>query len=323
MKTMKALRLEKFGPPSALSLREIAIPELEAGHALVEVYASAINPSDVKNVAGLFGATLPQTPGRDYAGVVVAGDPQWIGKEVWGSGAGFGMVRNGAHAQYLLVGNDWLSAKPASLSMEEASAIGAPYVAAWATLMSAANLSSGESLLITGASGAVGRAATQIAKWKGARVIGADIAGTGTGLDAFIDLKSEGDGLALKVKVLTQGKGVDVVLDTVGGALFQAALDSLALDGRQVAISSVGTRRVEFDLINFYRNRNRLIGVDTAKLTGPAIARTMDALRAGFDDGVFKAPPVRTWSLEQAIEAYSAVEKGDASAKQILVPLRR
>jgi len=321
MKTMKALRLEKFGPPSALSLQEIAVPDLAAGHALVEIYASAINPSDVKNVAGLFGAILPQTPGRDYAGVIVAGDAQWIGKEVWGSGAGFGMVRNGAHAQYLLIANDWLSIKPESLSMEEASAIGAPYVAAWATLVSAANLSSGECLLITGASGAVGQAAKQIAKWRGARVIGADIAGDGAGLDAFIDLKV--NDLAVEVKKLTEGKGVDLVLDTVGGQLFQAALDSLALDGRQVAISSVGTRRVEFDLINFYRNRNRLIGVDTSKLTGPDIARMMDALRSGFDDGVFKAPPIRTWSLEQAVEAYSAVEKGDASAKQVLVPLAK
>jgi len=88
MKTMQALRLEQFGSPSMLSLQDIAIPALEPGEVLVELHAAAINPSDVKNVAGLFNASLPTTPGRDYAGVVAEGDATWLGKKVWGSGAG-------------------------------------------------------------------------------------------------------------------------------------------------------------------------------------------------------------------------------------------
>ena len=91
MTTMKALRFEKYGPPSILSLQELPTPVPKPGEALVELYASAINPSDVKNVAGVFKASLPRIPGRDYAGVVVAGEG-WVGKQVWGSGAGFGVL---------------------------------------------------------------------------------------------------------------------------------------------------------------------------------------------------------------------------------------
>jgi NADPH:quinone reductase-like Zn-dependent oxidoreductase len=89
MPSMRALRFEAYGPPSALSLQDIPVPSLNPGEVLVKVHASAVNPSDVKIVSGLFSAALPSTPGRDFAGTVVAGDT-WIGKEVWGSGAGFG-----------------------------------------------------------------------------------------------------------------------------------------------------------------------------------------------------------------------------------------
>jgi NADPH:quinone reductase len=130
MKTMKALRFEEYGPPSVLSIQELPVPDLKTGEALVELHASAINPSDVKNVAGAFKASLPRIPGRDFAGVVVAGDG-WKGKEVWGSGAGFGVWRDGTHAQYIVAGLDGLSRKPAHLSMEQASTVGVPYLAAW------------------------------------------------------------------------------------------------------------------------------------------------------------------------------------------------
>ena len=119
MKTMKALRFEKYGPPSVLTIQELPVPDLRTGEALVELHASAINPSDVKSVAGVFKASLPRTPGRDFAGVVVAGDG-WKGKEVWGSGAGFGVWRDGAHAQYIVADLDGLSRKSAHLSMEDA-----------------------------------------------------------------------------------------------------------------------------------------------------------------------------------------------------------
>jgi NADPH:quinone reductase-like Zn-dependent oxidoreductase len=190
MTIMKALRFEKYGPPSVLSIQQLQVPDLEPGEALVELHASAINPSDVKNVAGVFKASLPRIPGRDFAGVVVVGDG-WKGKEVWGSGAGFGVSHDGTHAQYVVVSSNGISEKPARLSMEEASAVGVPYLAAWSGLVDAANIQAGETVLITGALGAVGRAATQIAHWKRAKVIGADISDKPSDADVFVNTKAK------------------------------------------------------------------------------------------------------------------------------------
>jgi NADPH:quinone reductase len=319
MATMKALRFEKYGPPSVLSIEELRVPDFKTGEALVELHASAINPSDVKNVAGAFKASLPRIPGRDFAGVVVAGDG-WKGKEVWGSGAGFGVWHDGTHAQYVVVSSDALSEKPAPLSMEEASTVGVPYLAAWSGLIDAANIQEGETVLITGALGAVGRAATQIAHWKKAKVIGADISDKPTDADVFINTRVKE--LPAEVKALTKGKGADLVFDAVGGPMFEACLKSLRLGGRQVAITSIGNGRVEFSLVDFYHNLQRLIGIDTVKLTGPAIAKIMDKLRTGFEEGYLRPAPVQTWSLDQAIEAYSAVAKGASSNKHVFLPRR-
>jgi NADPH2:quinone reductase len=317
MKTMKALRFEKYGPPSVLSIQELRVPDLKPGEALVELHASAINPSDVKNVAGTFKAPLPRIPGRDYAGVVVAGD-EWKGKEVWGTGAGLGVTRDGTHAQYLVVDLDWLSEKPSLLSMEQASAVGVPYLTAWSALVDAADIQAGETVLITGVLGAVGQAATQIAHWKKARVIGADISDKPSEADAFVNVTSKD--LPAEVKALTDGKGVDLVLDGVGGPMFEPSLKSLRIGGRQVAITSIGSGRVEFNLVDFYRNLHRLIGVNTFKPTGPEIAKIMDDLRAGFEDGHLRPSPIQTWTLDQGIDAYAAVEKGATSSKHVLLP---
>ena len=204
MNTMKALRFEKYGPPSVLSVQELRVPEPKPGQALVELHASAINPSDVKNVAGVFKASLPRVPGRDYAGVVTAGDG-WKGKEVWGSGPGFGVTRDGTDAQYLVVELDSLSEKPAKLSMAEASAVGVPYLAAWSALVDAAEIQPGETVLITGALGGVGQAATQVAHWKKARVIGADRHDGASDADAFVNMATKD--LPVEVKALTEGEG--------------------------------------------------------------------------------------------------------------------
>lgn len=318
MKTMKAACFDKYGAPSVLVLKDLRIPEPAAGQVLVEVLASAINPSDVKNVAGAFHSSLPRVPGRDYAGIVVAGSDSWKGKEVWGSGAGFGVVRDGAHAQFVLVPIEGLSAKPARLSMVEAATVGVPYLAAWSSLVDAAGIRSGETVLVTGASGAVGRAATQIAHWMGAKVIGADIRKRPSEADWFIVTKDKD--LATEVKSLTQEEGVDLALDCVGGPMFEPALNSLRIGGRQVAITSVGRRRVEFDLLDFYHGLKRLIGVDTVKLTAADIARIMDQLREGFEQGHLKLSEPKSWPLPKAIEAYTVVEKGSSASKQVLLP---
>jgi NADPH:quinone reductase len=212
----------------------------------------------------------------------------------------------------------WLSEKPSHLSMAQAATVGVPYIAAWSALVDAANLRAGETVLVTGASGSVGRAATQIARWKHATVIGADISGRQANDFAFIDMSRED--LPARVRALTEGRGADVVLDAVGGPVFEPALKSLAPGGRQIVITSVGTRRVELDLMDFYHQRQHLIGVDTAKLDGGALAKIMDELRRGFDEGHFQTSPSRGWRLDQAADAYNAVAKGGTSERHVLLP---
>ena len=94
--TMTALSFDRYGSPAVLSLVERDIPVPKQGEALIEVKAAAINPSDIRIVEGMFHSALPRTPGRDYAGTVAAGDAP-AGKDVWGSGPGFGIARDGAH----------------------------------------------------------------------------------------------------------------------------------------------------------------------------------------------------------------------------------
>ena len=202
---IKSLRFAEFGPPSVLRIEELAIPEPGEGEALVHVKAAAINPSDIGNVAGHFkNTTLPRTPGRDFAGIVVKGK-QHEGEEVWGSSPRLGVVRDGAHAEYVVVPAETLSLKPKSLSMAQAAAIGVPYITAWASVVSAAQIQPGETILIVGAAGAVGQAATQIANWKQARVIGADMRSDPIpGTESVVNTKTED--LHERVMELTAGK---------------------------------------------------------------------------------------------------------------------
>ena len=135
---------------------------------------------------------------------------------MWGSPPKLGVERDGSHAEYVVVPAEILSPKPKSLSMAQAAAIGVPYITAWASLVSAAQIQAGETILIVGASGAVGRAATQVANWKQARVIGADVTSSAiVGVESVIKTKTED--LRERILELTGGKGVDVVFDTVGG----------------------------------------------------------------------------------------------------------
>jgi NADPH:quinone reductase len=314
---MRALRFAEFGPPSVLRIEEIAIPEPRQGEVLVQVKAAAINPSDVGDVAGRFKhTTLPRTPGRDFAGVVVKGK-QHEGEEVWGSAPKLGIERDGSHAEYVVVPTEALSLRPKSLSLAQAAAIGVPYITAWASVVSAAQIEPGETILIVGAAGAAGQAATQIANWKQAHVIGADITSDAIpGAQSVVNTKTED--LRERVLELTSGKGVDVVFDTVGGAMFEPALRSLKRGGRQVAISSRGEPRVSFNLIDFYHNFSRLLGVDSYGLTAQQVGEIAAELRCGFETGALKPPAIELVPFEKAVDAYSRMAAGLAKAKQVL-----
>jgi len=318
---MKALRFSSFGDVSILHVEELPTPVPRADEVLVQVRAASINPSDVKNVQGkMAGTTLPRTPGQDFAGVIVAGDQQMLGKEVWGTGGDIGFTKDGSHAEYILIPKRSVRLKPTSLSMVEAASVGRNYIAAFFGLIEKAKLREGETVLVTGASGGVGSSVAKIARSRKARVITVDRKAPDPektrrlGID--LALSSESDDIAKRVGQFTDGKGADVAFDCVGGPVFEVALNSLGLGGRQVAIASAGVRRVSFDLIDFFHKQLTLIGVDTLPLDSIACGDILEGLRPAFEEGSLTPPDMaQTCSLNDAVEAYRQVDSGTAKGK--------
>jgi NADPH:quinone reductase-like Zn-dependent oxidoreductase len=297
---MKALRFERFGAfKDVLQVREVNRPVPGPGEVLVKVAAAAINPSDTKNVLGrMEGTTLPRTPGRDFAGVLEDGT------EVWGSGGDIGFTRNGTHAEFIVVPRQGVAPKPKTLSMAEAAGAGTAFITAYQGLIKVAQVKPGEWVLVTGAKGSVGGAVIQLAKWKGARTIAID----------------RGDDPEKLVKEATGGSGVNIVFDCVGGPLFEPCLRTLGQLGRQVNITSVGSRHVSFDLVDFYHHRLTLLGVDSRALDTVACASILGTLAPAFDAGELEAPTIALKaSLDDAVDTYQKVESGTAGGRAVFV----
>jgi NADPH:quinone reductase len=324
---MQALRFHEFGSFEKLKVESIPDPQPKPGEVVVRIRAASLSPSDAKNVLGrMEGTTLPRTPGRDFAGVVVNGPAQMIGTEVWGTGGDVGFTRDGAHAELLLVPAGGVRPKPKNLTFEEAAVVGVNFVTAWIGLVEVARFQSGEIVLATGAAGGVGSAVTQIAKWKGGRTIGVDRAPIAQetqkqfGIDLFIvsnpndNYKSMIDG-AIR---FSEGKGVNVVFDCVGGPLFEPSLKTLGQLGRQVNITSVGDRRVCFDLLDFYHRRLSLFGVDSRVYDTVACAAILERLTPGFESGALKPIPIaKRFSLNDAVQAFTQVNDGSLHGKAV------
>ena len=323
---MRALQFTEFSPVSNLQFVELPDPKADSATAIVKVAAGAISPSDVKNVEGkMEHTTLPRVPGRDYAGTVIHGPAEWIGAEVWGTGGEIGYSVDGSHAEFLAVPVASLRRKPRSLSLEQAAAIGVTYLAAWLGVVEYAQLASGETLLVIGANGGVGGAATQIGKWRGAHVIGVDQhqlrsdSPAARAVNDFFVL--QGEPLDSLVARATDGRGAQVIFDTVGGPMFEPGLKALGHCGRQVEITSVGDRRVSFDLVDFYHNESRLFGVDTRHRDATASAVLLEALTPFFDDGAFQPPVIdRAIPLSEGRMAYEQVARGEVRGRVVLVP---
>jgi NADPH2:quinone reductase len=318
---MDAVVIHASGPlVESLAYRSEPVPVPGSGEVLVEVHAAAVNPLDVVNALGMLGSPLPMIPGGDFAGVVVSGGDH-AGQEVWGCGPSLGMAlglkRPGTHARFVALPETWLSRKPERLTMTEAGAVGRSYWAAWHTVINTMQLMPGETILITGGAGMVGQAATAIARWRGAEPIVADRREP-DGVEHFIDTGS-GD-IRESVLELTDGRGADVVLDTVGGALFAPALRSLRFDGRMVGLHG-GAEPIEFDLNEIYNRQLHVTGLASVFTDGADVARIFDQLRPLFNRGLLPPPVVKTWPLEKSAEAYQTVLDGSAGVKQVLVPV--
>jgi len=321
---MKSIQITSFGDLEQLKLVDLPDPKPGPNEALVQIHAASVNPSDVKNVQGaMHQTTLPRIPGRDYAGVVVAGPSEWMEKEVWGTGGELGFTRDGTHAELVGVPVESLRQKPKNLCFDQAATVGVSYMAAWLGVVEVAEVKQGETIAIIGAGGAVGGAAAQIAKRIGAKVVGVDR--NEPHPEAPIRMAAESlivgaPDVAAAIRQATGGRGADVVFDMVGGAMFRASLASLAFRGRQVAIASVGAREVAFDLIDFYHNESRLFGVDTLKRGLVESAKILEALTAGFEEGAYLPAPIeQAFSLSEAAEAYKCVADG-ARGRIVLRP---
>jgi len=320
---MRAISFKAFGDSSVLELTEASDPTPDHETAVVRIRAASINPSDVKNVVGAMKqTTLPRIPGRDYAGVVEKGPAYWIGAEVWGTGGDVGFTRDGTHAQRIAIPVAALVRKPASLSFEQASCIGVNFAIAWLGTVAYGAVAAGESVAVIGVGGGVGNAVAQIARHRGARVIGidrrppADDAPAARVIDGFV---AAGPDTVAELRKLTPA-GADLVFDAVGGVMFETALGCVARRGRVVEISATGRRRVEFDLADFYHNETRLIGADSRKLGVAESAPLMQLLVEGFDSGAFRPPPIASvHPLDDVRAAYQAVADG-AHGRVVLRP---
>jgi NADPH:quinone reductase len=322
-----ALRvLAKAAGIDALAPQLQALPTPTPGpeQALVRVAAAAVNPSDVKAALGLMPqAVFPRTPGRDFAGTVVAGPTEWLGREVWGSGGDVGITRDGSHAQCLLLPVAALRDKPRALSLAEAGSVGVPFVTAYEGFRRSGLPQAGQVVAVMGANGKVGQAAVQLAAMAGARVIAVQrsdvFMGHASGEVQVLDAR--GCDVGARLRAMSGARGVDIVFNTVGSPYFEAANQAMAKGATQIFIATV-ERPVPFDIFTFYRGMHTFVGIDTLALDCAASAERLAAMSAGFESGALRPFPLRedaSYALSDALTAYRRVLGGDAQ-RVVLCP---
>ncbi|KAM0193605.1 hypothetical protein ACHAPC_001267 [Botrytis cinerea] len=313
--TMKALRLIRDDPAAApkLVLQDVPKPTLIPNHLIIKVHASAIHPSDLLNSKGGFPyTTFPRTPGRDFSGTVVDGPSDRIGQEVYGtSGNTIAFTQDGFQAEYCLVPENAVAPKPANLSFTQAACVGVPFTTA-SLVLSRAHARKGETVLVTGANGAVGSATVQLAKCMGCRVISA----TRSDND---DVNTATDPELNAVDMITDGKGVDIVADTVGQpTLVQAAVNKLARGGRLSFIASPrggADTGLTLDMLSFYRGEKSLVGCNTLAHGVEDLAVQLKEMTGKFEDGSLKGAEKELWTevkIENGVEAYEKASQTKA-----------
>jgi len=311
---VKALRFDRFGSLDALQLNEIDTPVPGANEALVRVMAAGMNPSDVKNVLGLFRDTsLPRTPGRDFAGVVEKGPKEWIGREVWGTGSELGFSHDGTHAEFLLIPTNALALKPASLSFPLAASCGVPYTTAWNALRRGGLVVEDRRLVVIGV-GAVGSAAIALAPVLGTTQIVAaareeDLTASLRASGMPIVLLSDAKKFAADINEHFVG-GADLVFDTTGQWV-DAAVGAIAEFGRIATIAAPKGGYVNLPLLDLYRTGGVLVGVNSLLYDVEACAEMLEPIAEAFDEGLLPAPmAVKEMPLEEGPAVYRAIDAG-------------
>jgi len=249
---MFAYVIKQFGEPHIFEKADVAMPSLLPRHVLIKAAATSVNPVDVKIRQGKLAAIAPEFPAilhGDVSGVVTEVGDQVTefkpGDEVFACAGG---VRGcgGALAEYIAADADLVASKPRTLSHREAAALPLVSITAWTALITKAKLQAGQQVLIHGATGGVGHIAVQLAKSVGATVYAScsseHKAAMATELGADHTINYRETDVATYVNDYTQGKGFDVIFDTVGGDNIQKSFQAAALNANVVTVSARSTQ---------------------------------------------------------------------------------
>lgn len=264
---MKAVVIEGIGPAATLALREVPDPKWSDTELLVAVRAAALNRADLRRTANHFAASDSSRPVA-IAGLEMAGEVAGMGAAVQGFRLGDRVMAmaGGSYAEKVCIDHRLAIPVPESLSWQEAAATPITFVTAHDALLTAGCMKPGETMLVQGGSTGAGIAAIQIAKLKGARTIFATAGNSEKlaklrtlGCDVALDYRK--DAVARIINERTDGKGVDLVIDIVGGSAAQVNIDALAIRGRVVCVGRVAGADATMNLDEFSRKRAHMIGV--------------------------------------------------------------
>lgn len=319
---MKAIRINEFGGPEVLKLEEVPDPRPGPGQVLVAVKAVGVNPVETYIRAGRYGQrAFPFTPGGDCAGVVEAvGEGVTrvkVGDRVYTSG-----TISGSYAQKALCEQKHVHPLPANISFQRGAALGVPYGTAWRALMQRAAARAGETVLVHGASGGVGIAAVQVARAAGMTVIGT--AGTERGRKLVLEQGAHhvvdhgSSGYVKQILELTEGRGVDVILEMLANVNLDRDLSLIAKFGRIIVIGSRG--RIEIDPRGTMAKDADIRGMLLYNASDSELFSIHAALRAGLENGTLRPVIAAELPLAEASKAHERVMSPGAHGKIVLIP---
>jgi NADPH2:quinone reductase len=325
---MRAIVLESYGGPEVLTMKEVPAPEPGPKEILVDIAATAVNRADLLQRMGLYpGPPMPhEIPGLEFAGVVAA-----VGERVSERKVGdlvMGIVGGGAYAEQLTVHERQVMAVPSTVGLPEAGAVPEVFVTAYDALVLQGGLTAGGWALVHAGASGVGTAGIQLAKAVGARVIVTCSAGKvdacrDLGADVVVDYGSQD--FVAAARDATDGAGVDVILDTVGGDYCARNLKACRIGGRIVQVGVMGGGNADVPVGLLLQRRIHWIGT---VLRGRPIEEKIAVSRRCehdllplFESGVLRPVIDSTYSLEQVAEAHEYVAS-NANVGKVLLTVR-
>lgn len=324
---MKAIRVHETGGPEVLRLEEVEAPEAGPDEVLIAVALAGVNYADTGVRRGMFHGpdeegSLPMTPGFEVAGTVSA-----LGEGVSGFGIGdrvAAVLESGGYAEYAAARAEAVVAVPEDVGFVDATALLVQGLTAYGLLHDSAGIRQGESVLVQAAAGGVGSLAVQLAKLAGAgTVIGTasteekrDLA-LALGADVAVDYTR--DGWVDEVLEATGGRGVDIVLESVGGEIGRQAYAALAPLGRLVTFGAAGGGGIEApDMWRLNMKGQGVMGYGGPWLRPGAAEAAREAITRHLQRGELRVVEGASFPLAEAAEAHAAVEGRKTTGKVVL-----